>query len=64
MSERLEDLVTDGQQAVAKFDLHYGCHRRSESVSPGKTLRRDSAQPRLLHIGTPSFGNSHCVRTT
>ncbi len=30
----------------------------------GTTLRRDSAQPWLLQVGTPSFGSSHCVKTT
>jgi hypothetical protein len=26
--------------------------------------RRDPAQAALLQVGTPSFGNSHCVTTT
>ncbi len=30
----------------------------------GTILRRDSAQPWLLQVGTPSFGSSHCVKTT
>ena len=30
----------------------------------GTFLRRDSAQACVLQVGTPSFGSSHCVRTT
>jgi hypothetical protein len=30
----------------------------------GTILRRDSAQPWLLQVGTPSFGSSHRVKTT
>src|ERR1039457_6654218 len=30
----------------------------------GTISRRDSAQPWLLQVGTPSFGSSHCVKTT
>ena len=30
----------------------------------GTILRRDSTQPWLLQVGTPSFGSSHCVKTT
>src|ERR1022692_5252791 len=30
----------------------------------GTILRRDSAQPWLLQVETPSVGSSHCVKTT
>jgi hypothetical protein len=30
----------------------------------GTILCRDSAQPCVLQVGTPSFGSSHCVRAT
>lgn len=39
-------------------------HRSAECLSLGTVLRRDSAQLRLLQVGTPSFGRSHRVKTT
>jgi len=53
-------LTTSSREIQPALSLSWSC---GESAL-GTILRRDSAQPWPLQVGTPSFGSSHCVRTT
>jgi len=64
MSRRWRISLQIDSRLSPKFNLHSRCHGSWLSVAFGTILRRDSAQPWLLQVGTPSFGSSHCVKTT
>jgi hypothetical protein len=58
MFTKIAESASD-EARVVKFNLDDRCHCSPEGVSFGAVLRRDSAHPWLLQVGTPSFGKSH-----
>jgi hypothetical protein len=56
--ERMLGLVERPGNVIGELVGHIGA-LFSEASALGTILRRDSAQPWLLQVGTPSFGRSH-----
>src|SRR5579864_54907 len=56
--------VTDCRQVSRKTQPARSWSWLSGLHAFGTVLRRDSAPLWLLQVGTPSFGNNHCVKAT
>src|SRR5579864_2131392 len=57
-TSRIDDKVSRKTQPARSWSWLSGLH------AFGTVLRRDSAPLWLLQVGTPSFGNNHCVKAT